>query len=64
MKYGDMADHDLLVIVAETTERQESHLDRINGTISKQDRRITKIELRRELEAEMGFSPPSRRRRH
>ncbi len=63
MKFNEMGDHDILVIVAETTERQERHLETLNGTVSRQDRRITKIELRRELEAEMGFSPPSKKKK-
>lgn len=61
-KYGHMNDHDLLVVVAEATDRQEKHLDKINSSVSQHEKRIMKMELRREVEGELGFKPPSRKR--
>ena len=62
-KYSEMEDHDILVIVAETTERQERHLERINSTLSHHDKRIMKMELRREIEEDLGIKPPSRKKK-
>ena len=62
-KYGEMNDHDLLVIVAETSDRQERHLRTINDTLSKHEKRIMKIELRREIEEDLGIKPPSRKKK-
>ena len=62
-KYGKMNDHDLLVIVAETSDRQEQHLSRLNGTLSNHEKRLMKIELRREIEENLGIKPPSRKKK-
>lgn len=62
-KYGHMTDHDLLVIVAETTDRQEQHLKQINSSVSNHEKRIMKMELRREVEEDMGFKPTSRKKK-
>lgn len=58
-----MNDHDLLVIVAETTDRQEKHLEKINGTVSNHEKRLMKMELRREVEEETGYKPTSRKKK-
>ena len=62
-KYGHMTDHDLLVIVVETTDRQEQHLKQINSSVSNHEKRIMKMELRREVEETMGFQPASKRKK-
>ena len=56
-KYSGLEDHDILVIVADSTDRQEQHLLRINGTIANHEKRIMKQELRREVEEEIGIKP-------
>jgi len=62
-KYREMPDHDILVIVAETSDRQERHLEKINSTLSSHDKRIMKMELRREVEEDLGVNPPSRKKK-
>ena len=62
-KYSNMTDHDLLIIVAMTTDRQEQHLIRINSSVSNHEKRLMKMELRREVEEDMGFKPSSRRKK-
>lgn len=62
-KYREMPDHDILVIVAETSDRQERHLEKINSTLSKHDKRIMKMELQREIEEDLGVKPPSRKKK-
>ena len=62
-KYGSMNDHDLLVIISETTDRQEKHLERINGTVTNHEKRLMKMELRREVEEETGFKPTSKKKK-
>ena len=63
MKYDSKSDHDILVIVAEATDRQEKHLGAINNPLNKHEKRIMKMALRREVEEEMGVKPPSRKRK-
>lgn len=62
-KYGDMDDHSLLVVVADASDRQERHLERINGTLSNHERRLMKQELRREFEEDLGVKLPSRKKK-
>ena len=62
-KYDGKSDHDILVIVADSTDRQERHLERINGTLRNHEKRIMKQEIRREVEEELGVTPRSRRKK-
>lgn len=62
-KYREMTDHDLLVIVVETSDRQEKHLERINGTVANHEKRLMKQELQREIEEETGVKPLSKRKK-
>jgi len=62
-KYSGMNDHDILVIVAEATDRHEQHLAQINSTLSKHELKLMKIETRREIEESMGYQPPSKKRK-
>ncbi len=62
-KYSDQNDHALLVIVADSNDRQEQHLIRINGTLQNHEKRLMKQEIRREVEEEIGIKPPSRKRK-
>lgn len=62
-KYAGMPDHDILIVVAEATDRQEKHLAGINGTLQNHEKRLMKAELRREVEEETGFKLPSKRKK-
>jgi len=62
-KYSGLNDHDILIIVADATDRQERHLERINNSVSKHEQRIMKIELRREVEEEVGSKPKSQKKK-
>ena len=62
-KYEKQSDHDLLVLVADSNDRQERHLERINGTLQNHERRLMTQEIRREVEEETGYSAPSRRKK-
>jgi len=62
-KYHDMPDHDILVGVAIATEEHSKHLKHINGSIANQERRIMRMEIQREVEEKMGYTPLSKKRR-
>ena len=62
-KYSGMADHDILVIMADSNDRQERHLERINGTLQSHEKRLLAVEIRRQVEEETGLKPPSKKRK-
>jgi len=62
-KYANMPDHDILVIVANATDEHSRHLVQLNGSIANHEKRIMKTEIQREVEEEMGYCPPSRKKR-
>ena len=62
-KYSGMADHDILVIMADSNDRQERHLERINGTLQSHEKRLLAVEIRRQVEEETGLKPPSKKKK-
>lgn len=62
-KYGGMNDHDILIVVADSNDRQERHLERINGTLQGHEKRLLAVEIRRQVEEETGVKPPSKKKK-
>ena len=49
--------------VAIATEEHSKHLKHINGSIANQEKRIMRMEIQREVEEKMGYTPLSKKRR-
>ena len=62
-KYSEIDDRSLLVILADSNDRQERHLERINGTLQGHEKRLLAVEIRRQVEEETGLKPPSKKRK-
>jgi len=62
-KYDNQTEHDLLVLVAGSNDRQEKHLERINGSLRNHEKRLMKMEIRREIEEEIGIKPPTKKKK-
>ena len=62
-KYLNMEDHDILLILADSSDRQERHLEKINTTLQNHEKRLLAVEIRRQVEEETGLKPPSKKRK-
>jgi len=62
-KYTGMDDHAILILLADSTDRQERRLSSINGSLSNHEKRLMRMEIRREVEEDIGLRPVSRKRK-
>ena len=62
-KYQEIDDRSLLILLADSSDRQERHLERINGTLQNHEKRLLAVEIRRQVEEETGLKPPSKKRK-